>query len=84
MASNGIYKGATLYSYKVWGKDIIPFLHLNSGPVWRTKIDKVRWLYIFYGCYFGDSQEDQCKLKLDRVRLERMGFKRIELVEMDV
>lgn len=68
------------YTFKLWGKCLLPFLELSGGPVWRTRIEGKRWLYAYYGCY--RKPEGKRALK-DKFMLNRLGFKRVELVKQN-
>lgn len=66
------------YTYKVWGRCLLPFLELSGYPVWRTRINGKRWFYSYYGYY---RKPDGRRSLRDKMFLQRLGFKRVELVE---
>jgi hypothetical protein len=68
------------YTYQVWSRDYMCFLDAMLVPIFRKRINKRKWFYSFWGHYH-DPKADV--VKYDKIMLERSGFKRVELIEID-
>lgn len=71
---------AKTYTYKVWSRDYMLFVDSLFAPIYRKRINKRKWFFGYWG-YYPDAK--CAEAVYDRAMLERSGFKKVELVEID-
>lgn len=71
-----------IYTYKVWAKDYVPFIDARLRPVFKCKEGKSKWLYAFWGHYH--KHYHAAAIAADKVMLERSGFRKVELIQVEM